>query len=145
MGEVLLFIQFRHMPNNICNVNIFKDEGRKTETRTHCHRVCCLRNEEKLILLFSQLRSKWLREPDEKKKSEKADKHRRQIFLVTCILLLPMSWGCGLREDYLSVKRPQVLQLQAITDWCDRCQNCGNENLIGLGYALSLAGICGTW
>lgn len=31
MGEVLLFIQLRHMPNNICNVNIFKylDEGRR--------------------------------------------------------------------------------------------------------------------
>lgn len=57
MVEVLLSIQFRHMPNNICSVNIFEDEGGQRKARTHCQRVRCLRNEEKLILLFSQLKS----------------------------------------------------------------------------------------
>lgn len=60
MKEVLLFTQLRSMPN-ICNVNISKDE-RRQKTKTQCSWARCLRNEGKLkILLFSQLKSKWLK------------------------------------------------------------------------------------
>lgn len=52
-----------------------------------------------------------------------------------------MPWGHDLREEHLSVKRPQDFQLEAITNWCDVCQNCAYQSLIGGGYALCLAGI----